>query len=264
MGTIDKRNQRNFILIALCILLILIIMFLIINKIVNKNNSSSNNGELNGNTNEILKPISNYSGDIKGFDNSSILSGKNKIELIQKVKLNDPISISGNKVPAILVADDINFVDVNTKSYADSTLDYDKMIDTEIKITNNVIDVALIPSQWEIETTSDFIQYRLSEFGNINTVLFNHTRYEESRVFLYVVTDKKELYRCLMYPEGEKVIQITKLNVDNIISVAMIDALDPDNIEEYNPSVIIKTEDNKYYTDYPTEDGKDVISELDI
>jgi hypothetical protein len=249
----DKKSKQTFILLAICILLILVIMFLIINKL-------TNNGGGNGNSNEIPEPVPNYSGEIKGQDNSSINVGDYKIELVQKVDVSDPISVGSNKESAVLVAENIDFVDINNKSYVESSVDYENMVDTEIKVSNNVIDVVLIPNQWEINDNYDFIQYRLSEFGNINTVLYNSFNEGEARITIYVVTDKKEIYRCLIFPKGNKEIQITRLNIDNVSSVSMIDGLDPDEVKDFNPSIIIKTEDNKYYTDY----SKTSINELDI
>jgi hypothetical protein len=63
----------------------------------------------------------------------------------------------------------------------------------------------------------------------------------------YILTDNNELYNLLIYEDESST--INKYNINNIISFTMnADYLD--NTEWSRNFIIIKTTDNKYYTDY--------------
>ena len=233
----DKKNKILIIYIGTIVLLCLIFL-IFVNKKANKNE----NIETNSNTNTVINNNGNEQNNNDDNDNEE----KVAVKLSPKIKEHRPGSSKTVK--------DLSSIINNSTFIASNLVDNETEYEMSAKVSGKNIIIDGTDKIYTLENISGVKAIKLSIQSAADLY----------PIQLYVLT-KDSFYNILIYEDNSSV--INKYNISNIESFVM-NPKRLDSTEVWRNFVIIKTKDNKYYTDYhfksKTYKSDDVVDLLEI
>ncbi len=164
-----------------------------------------------------------------------------------KKPVNEPVKPEEPKEVVMSVSNDTKEVDCFNDFVAALTYTYDLELNVYNSLTAQIKDDGVIVAKFSAENEGDkevTRQITLKEKPNGIAITYD---YKTGIGYIYVLTKSYKVYLVELTRTSDiKIVRYDVNNVEGIISMN----LDLEEKKNFQPFVLIKTKDNKYYTDY--------------
>lgn len=255
METNEKSKTPLIIVLSVVLIIICCVVGWLLGKnFANKaNKTDTNSDDDNTKSGEVVEDNSDNETKIVEINGVKVEYIANEVNTLDVSTKTEKLNLSGNEFVSAK-----NFTDRKLEDSFFSKKMINDIEETELFVQGNVIQFVISSSQFGRNTESDFTVLKLTNVGTPKVINTYYMASDEAMMYLYILNENNQVYRCSFDYHNGKVVNVTKLNINNVDG--MTDILTEVNGADVSMDgteyVIIKTKDNNYYKDYTHEGNK--------